>query len=109
MAESNKMTLIASKGTLDWAYPPFILASTGIAMGKQVTVFCTFYGLNLLLKDLSHLRISPQGNPDMPMKMPFGPKWFQSIDFGPKIPNVFWNIPGLEFFATRMMKKTLKK
>ena len=67
-------------------------------MGKEVTVFCTFYGLNLLLKDLSHLRISPQGNPDMPMKMPFGPKWFQAIDFGPKIPNLLWNIPGLELF-----------
>ena len=77
-------------------------------MGKHVTVFCTFYGLNLLLKDLSHLRISPQGNPDMPMKMPFGPKWFQAIDFGPKIPNLLWNIPGLEFFATQMMKMTFK-
>ena len=108
MSNTNEMTLIASKGTLDWAYPPFILASTGIAMGKEVTVFCTFYGLNLLLKDLSHLRISPQGNPDMPMKMPFGPKWFQAIDFGPKIPNLLWNIPGLEFFATQMMKKTFK-
>jgi len=108
MSESNEMTLIASKGTLDWAYPPFILASTGIAMGKHVTVFCTFYGLNLLLKDLSHLRISPQGNPDMPMKMPFGPKWFQSIDFGQKIPNFLWSIPGLELFATKMMKKTFK-
>jgi peroxiredoxin family protein len=61
-----------------------------------------------LLKDLSHLRISPQGNPDMPMKMPFGPKWFQAIDFGPKIPNLLWNIPGLEFFATQMMKRTFK-
>ena len=107
-SDPNEMTLIASKGTLDWAYPPFILASTGIAMGKEVTVFCTFYGLNLLLKDLSHLRISPQGNPDMPMKMPFGPKWFQSIDFGPKIPNIIWNIPGFELFATKMMKKTFQ-
>jgi peroxiredoxin family protein len=53
MSESNEMTLIASKGTLDWAYPPLILASTGIAMGKEVSVFCTFYGLNLLLKDLN--------------------------------------------------------
>jgi len=108
MSETNEMTLIASKGTLDWAYPPLILASTGITMGKEVSVFCTFYGLNLLLKDLSHLRISPQGNPDMPMKMPFGPKWFQGINFGPKIPNIMWNIPGLELFATSMMKKTMK-
>ncbi len=44
----------------------------------------------------------------MPMKMPFGPKWFQAINFGPKIPNIMWNIPGLELFATSMMKKTMK-
>jgi peroxiredoxin family protein len=108
MPDTNKMTLIASKGTFDWAYPPLILASTGVAMNKEVSVFCTFYGLNLLLKDLSKLRISPQGNPAMPMKMPFGPKWFQAINFGPKIPNIVWNIPGLELFATSMMKKTMK-
>ena len=52
MSDRNEMTLIASKGTLDWAYPPFILASTGIAMGKEVTVFCTFYGLKSLAKRL---------------------------------------------------------
>ena len=108
MSDLNEMTLIASKGTLDWAYPPFILASSGVAMGKEVTVFCTFYGLNLLLKDLSHLRISPQGNPDMPMKMPFGPKWCQAIDFGPNLPNLLWNIPGLEFFATQIMTLNFK-
>ena len=107
MPNSKEMTVIASKGTLDWAYPPFILASTGIAMGKEVTVFCTFYGLNLLLKDLSHLRISPQGNPDMPMKMPFGPDWFKSVEWN--IPNALSsNIPGFEKFATSMMSKTLK-
>ena len=81
MPNSKEMTVIASKGTLDWAYPPFILASTGIAMGKEVTVFCTFYGLNLLLKDLSHLRISPQGNPDMPMKNAIWPKVVSSYRF----------------------------
>ena len=45
MSNSNEMTVIASKGTLDWAYPPFILASTGIAMGKEVTVFLYFLWL----------------------------------------------------------------
>ncbi len=28
----KRMALIASQGTLDWAYPPFILASTAVAM-----------------------------------------------------------------------------
>ncbi|MGE4569965.1 MAG: DsrE/DsrF/DrsH-like family protein [Gammaproteobacteria bacterium] len=109
MSENNGMTIISSKGTLDWAFPPFIVGSTAAAMGKEVTIFFTFYGLGLLLKDLSGLRVSPQGNPAMPMKMPFGPQWLQKIDFGPKIPNIMWNIPGMELFATSMMKKTMKK
>ena len=58
----KKLTIIASKGTLDWAYPPFILASTAAAVGYQVTMFFTFYGLQLLRKDLD-LKVSPLGNP----------------------------------------------
>lgn len=106
---SNKMTIIATKGTFDWAYPPYIIASTAVAMDKDVTIFFTFYGLNLLLKDTSKLRVSPIGNPGMPMKMPFGPKWLQKIDFGPKIPNIILMLPFAEKFMTWMMKKTMKK
>ncbi|HEY4997590.1 MAG TPA: DsrE/DsrF/DrsH-like family protein, partial [Usitatibacter sp.] len=101
------MTIIATKGTLDWAYPPFILASTASALGWDVSVFFTFYGLELLKKDLSSLQVSPLGNPAMPMKMPFGPDWFKSIRWN--IPNAMQSIvPGFEAFATTMMKKTIK-
>ncbi|MDH4293880.1 MAG: DsrE/DsrF/DrsH-like family protein, partial [Betaproteobacteria bacterium] len=55
------MTIIATKGTLDWAYPPFILASTAAALGWNVSIFFTFYGLQLLRKDLGHLKVSPLG------------------------------------------------
>jgi peroxiredoxin family protein len=100
------MTIIATKGTLDWAYPPFILASTGAALGWDVSVFFTFYGLQLLRKDLSHLKVSPLGNPAMPMKMPFGPKWFRGINWN--IPNVVQAaIPGFEALATALMKQTI--
>ena len=75
-SKTSSMTIIATKGTLDWAYPPFILASTASAVGWDVSVFFTFYGLQLLRKDLSDLKISPLGIPGMPMKMPFGPGWF---------------------------------
>jgi len=102
-----KLTIIATKGTLDWAYPPFILASTASALGMEASVFYTFYGLNLLLKDTSSLRVTPTGNPSMPMKMPMGPKWLKNIDFGPKIPNVMWNIPFMDSIATTLMKKTI--
>ena len=106
---NTKLTIIATKGTLDWGYPPFILASTAAALGKDVSMFFTFYGLRLLLKDTSSLKVSPIGNPDMPMKMPMGPDWFQAIDWAPKIPNIVWQIPGIESFATTMMKKTIAK
>ena len=106
-ARPGAMTIIATKGTLDWAYPPFILASTAAALGWNVAVFFTFYGLELLKKDLSHLQVSPLGNPAMPMKMPFGPGWFRSIRWN--IPNAMQSIvPGFEAFATSMMKMTIR-
>jgi peroxiredoxin family protein len=106
-AKPGSMTIIATKGTLDWAYPPFILASTGAALGWDVSIFFTFYGLELLKKDLRKLKVSPLGNPAMPMKMPMGPQWFKSIQWN--IPNAVQSlIPAYEAFATKMMKKTIK-
>jgi len=106
-SKTPSMTIIATKGTLDWAYPPFILASTAAALGWDVAVFFTFYGLELLKKDLSGLRVSPLGNPAMPMKMPFGPDWFKSIRWN--IPNAMQGVvPGFEAFATTMMKQTIR-
>jgi peroxiredoxin family protein len=105
-SRTPSMTLISTKGTMDWAYPPFILASTAAALGWNVAIFFTFYGLELLKKDLSGLRVSPLGNPAMPMKMPFGPDWFKSIRWN--IPNAMQSIvPGFEAFATTMMKQTV--
>ena len=104
--KTPSMTIIATKGTLDWAYPPFILSSTAAALGWDVSVFFTFYGLELLKNDLSSLRVSPLGNPAMPMKMPFGPGWFRSLRWN--IPNLMQaSVPGFEAFATAMMKKTV--
>ena len=105
-SRTSSMTIIATKGTLDWAYPPFILASTASALGWDVSVFFTFYGLELLKKDL-HLEISPLGNPSMPMKMPFGPQWLKDINW--HIPNaVMAGVPGFEKIATGLMKQTVK-
>ena len=104
--KTPSMTIISTKGTLDWAYPPFILASTAGALGWEVSVFFTFYGLNLLKKDISDLKVSPLGNPGMPMKMPFGPDWFKSINWN--IPNLVQaGIPGFETMATTLMKQTI--
>jgi peroxiredoxin family protein len=101
-----KLALISTQGSLDYAYPPFILATAAAAMGWEVGIFFTFYGLPLLKKDLK-ATVSPLGNTAMPMKMPFGPEGFQNINW--PIPNaISSNIPGFESMATSMMKKTFK-
>ena len=104
--KTRKLSIMVTKGTLDWAYPPFIMGATAAAMEWDVTLFFTFYGLALLKKDLKPT-ISPLGNPAMPMKMPFGPPWFQNIEWN--MPNlVMAGIPGFESLATSLMKQTLK-
>jgi len=106
-AKTPSLSIIATKGTLDQAYPPFILASTASALGWDVSVFFTFYGLSLLKKDLD-LKISPLGNPAMPMKLPVGPEWLKTKNL--PIPNlVKANIPGFEDAATALMKETIKQ
>jgi peroxiredoxin family protein len=92
---AKKMAIIASKGALDMAYPPLILASTAAALGWEVQVFFTFYGLQLLRRDLSGIAISPLANPAMPMPMP--------------MPVVVSVLPGMEAMATSMMKAKIKK
>jgi len=91
---TKKMALIATKGTLDMAYPPFILGSTAAALGWDVQIFFTFYGLQLLRKDLSDVKISPLGNPAMPMPVP--------------MPVMVQMLPGMESMATMMMKQKMK-
>ena len=93
------MTVIVTKGSLDWAYPPFILATTAAAMGVDVTMFFTFYGLPLLLKKLD-LQISALGNPAM--KMPV-----MGMHMG--MPNLVAALPGVDAAASVMMKNLIKK
>ena len=93
----KKLAIIATKGALDWAYPPLILSSTAAALGYEVQVFCTFYALQLLKKDLK-LKVSPLGNPGMPMPMGMD-KWFPVLGTA---------IPGMETIMTGMMKSKMK-
>lgn len=93
----KKMALIATKGSLDWAYPPFILASTAAALDYKVSIFFTFYGLQLLKKDLA-LEVSPLGNPGMPMPMGMD-KWF---------PVMGTAVPGMQSMMTAMMKNKIR-
>jgi len=97
--DANSMTIIVTKGSLDWAYPPFILATTAAAMGLEVAMFFTFYGLGLLMKDLD-LKVSTLGNPAM--KMPL-----MGMHMG--MPNIVSAIPGIDSATTRMMKNLIRK
>jgi len=93
----KKLAIIATKGTLDWAYPPFILASTAAALGYQIQIFFTFYGLQLLRKNMN-LKVSPLGNPGMPMPLGMD-KWFPVLGTA---------LPGMETIMSIMMKQKMK-
>ena len=96
---AKTMSMIVTKGSLDWAYPPFILSTTAAAMGLDVTMFFTFYGLSLLKKDLN-LKVTTLGNPAMEMPM-------MGMHMG--MPNIVSSIPGVDAAATSMMKGLIKK
>lgn len=97
--ETKSMSIIVTKGSLDWAYPPFILATTAAAMGLPVTMFFTFYGLPLLLKKLD-LQLTAAGNPAMKMPM-------MGAHMG--LPNLLTAVPGVDAACTRMMKNLMSK
>jgi peroxiredoxin family protein len=89
----KKMALISTKGTLDWAYPPLILATTAASLGWEVGIFFTFYGLNIIHKNKGkHMKVAPLGNPAMPMP----------------VPNLVGAIPGMTAMGTTVMKSMFK-
>jgi peroxiredoxin family protein len=86
----KRMTIIATKGTLDMAYPPLILASTAAAFGWEVTVFHTFWGLEILHEERSkELKLSSVGNPNTPL------------------PNALAALPGMDRLTTTMMRRRI--
>jgi peroxiredoxin family protein len=97
--ETKSMSIIVTKGSLDWAYPPFILGTTAAAMGLPVTMFFTFYGLPLLLKKLD-LQLTAAGNPAMKMPM-------MGAHMG--LPNILTAIPGVDAACSKMMKNLMNK
>ena len=86
----RRVSIIATKGTLDMAYPPLILASTAAAFGWEVSVFHTFWGLDILHEAKSRsLGLSSVGNPSMP------------------VPNALAALPGMDRMTTRLMRQRI--
>ncbi|OFX07706.1 MAG: NADH dehydrogenase [Alphaproteobacteria bacterium RIFOXYD12_FULL_60_8] len=98
-AATKRMSIIVTKGSLDWAYPPFILATTAASLGLEVTLFFTFYGLTLLKKNLD-LKVTTLGNPAMEMPLMGGHM---------VMPNLLGALPGMDALASTMMKNLIKK
>jgi len=92
--EPSRIAIIASKGTLDMAYPPLILATAAAAMDMEAQIFFTFYGLNIIHKErMNKLKVFPHGNPGMP-------GLFQGF---------MGALPGMPDMATMMMKGMMAK
>ncbi len=88
----NRLVIVCSKGSLDMAYPPLMLATTGAAMGMEVDLYFTFWGMNMInKKTIDSLKISPVGNAALPM------------------PNILGMIPGMTAMMTSMMKKKIQQ
>jgi peroxiredoxin family protein len=91
--KQTRLAIIATKGTLDWAYPPLMLAHQAAKKGWDVGIFFTFYGLNIIhRKKGKRLRVSPIGNPAMPVP----------------VPNLVGAIPGMTALATTMMRRRFR-
>lgn len=89
----RRLAMVASKGTLDGAYPPLILAATAASLGWEVGIYFTFYGLDIIhRKKHRKLKVAPVGNPAMPVP----------------VPNLLGAIPGMTAAATMMMKGWMK-
>jgi peroxiredoxin family protein len=95
MTEENgerKLCIICSKGTLDMAYPGLVLANAALMEGIDVTMFFTFWGLDIINKTkMTNLKATPLGNPSMGM------------------PNIVGILPGVTGMASSMMKKEIEK
>ena len=90
----RRMAIIASKGTLDMAYPPLILATTAAAMDIECSIFFTFYGLDIINKNKNkNLQVPSLANPAMPIP----------------VPNIIGALPGMTAMATMMMKSWMAK
>lgn len=90
----KRIALIASKGSLDMAYPPLILATTAVAMDMEAGIFFTFYGLDIVNKHkYKNLQVAPLANPAAPMP----------------VPNIIGVLPGMTMMATAMMNSWMSK
>lgn len=88
----EKVMIVCSKAGVDSVYAALIMANGARSEGIEVDMFFTFFGLDVITKKrMEHLKIAVAGNPGMHM------------------PEVVGVMPGMEAFATHMMRKEMEK
>jgi len=102
--ENRKIAFICSKGNLDMAYPALIMGWAALGNGIDVTIFFTFWGLDMISKlRVDHLEVAPVANTSMKMSM-------MGVDTGNLgIPNIMGILPGMTAFATKLMHSKMDK
>jgi peroxiredoxin family protein len=97
--DNRKIAFICSKGTLDMAYPALVMGWAALGNGIDVTIFFTFWGLDIINKHrVDHLELAPVANPSMKMSM----MGMHAGNAG--IPNAVGVLPGMTAVATKLMK-----
>jgi peroxiredoxin family protein len=103
-SENRHVAFICSKGTLDMAYPALVMGWAALGNGIDVTIFFTFWGMDLINKErVDHLELAPVANTSMKMTM----MGLNTGNLG--IPNALGVLPGMTAFATKLMKDKMEK
>ena len=102
--ENRKIAFICSKGNLDMAYPALIMGWAALGNGIDVTIFFTFWGMDLINKSrVDRLEIPTVANSSMKMTM-------MGVNTGNLgIPNIMGVLPGMTAFATKLMKDKMEE
>lgn len=103
-SEPRRIAFICSKGNLDMVYPALIMGWAALGEGLEVSIFFTFWGLDMIAKKkLDRLQLPPVGITgikfDM-MGLPTG-------NLG--IPQMMGILPGMTAITTWFFKRKLKK
>ncbi|MDO9129404.1 MAG: DsrE/DsrF/DrsH-like family protein [Anaerolineales bacterium] len=101
--ENRKIAFICSKGNLDMAYPALVMGWAALGNGVDVTIFFTFWGMDMINKKrVDHLEIPPVGIAGMKMSMMGLP----TGNLG--IPQIMGVLPGMTAVATALLKSKMK-
>lgn len=97
MSDQRHVAFICSKGDLDMAYPALVMGWAALGNGIDVTIFFTFWGLDMIRKDrVDHLQLAPVGNTSMKLSM-------MGVPGNAGIPQIVGVLPGMTAVATRLM------